>query len=126
MPVFLFGERQGSSVKTLVRNLFAELPSLAEGEDFDELLRCRNLRIERILSSPVPDSRPYDQPQDEWVILLEGRATLEIAGETVRLKPGDHVFLPAHTPHRVLSADPRPRCIWLAVHLLPLEDDVAR
>ena len=110
-------------MKRTVQNLFADLASPNEGEDFAELLRCRNLRIERIVSSAAPGSCAYDQPQDEWVILLEGHATVDIADETVHLGPGDHVFIPAHTPHRVRSTDPRPRCIWLAVHLFPSDGD---
>jgi cupin 2 domain-containing protein len=106
-------------VTCIVRNLFSNLPSLERGEDFLELLRHRNLRIERILSSAQPNDTAWDQAQDEWVILLEGSATLDIDGQVVHLGRGDHVFLPARTPHRVLSTDPQPRCLWLAVHLFP-------
>lgn len=102
-------------------NLFAAVPVPATGEVFDALLDCRNLRIERIVSSPTPDPVLYDQPQDEWVLLLAGHAVLEVAGEPVALGPGDHLFLPAHTPHRVVSTSAEPRCLWLAVHLFPAE-----
>ena len=98
-------------------NLFAELSPPASGEDFTELLRCRNVRLERISSSPFPETVLYDQPQDEWVLLLEGAALLEVAGEEVRLASGDHLFLPAHTRHRVLSVSAEPPCLWLAVHI---------
>ena len=100
-------------------NLFAGLPRPTSGEDFAELLRRRNVRIERIASSPNPECVLYDQPQDEWVLLLQGEARLEVAGEEVRLGPGDHLFLPSHTPHRVLSVSAEPRCLWLAVHIHP-------
>ncbi|MBK5938862.1 cupin [Halochromatium roseum] len=113
-------------------NLFAEQPSPATGEVFEELLHCRNLRIERITSSGEPEPILYDQPHDEWVLLLSGNASLEIAGETITLSRGDYLFIPAHTPHRVLqtSAEPtaaepasteptatQPGCTWLAIHL---------
>ena len=84
-----------------------------------DIVFLRGLRIERIVSSASPDPVVYDQTQDEWVILLEGSATLEIAGEPIDLGPGDHLFIPAHTPHRVLATRPEPRCVWLAVHLYP-------
>ncbi len=100
-------------------NLFANLPSLNEGESFTDLLRLRHLRIERILSSDRPDTQLYDQAQDEWVCLLQGEATLWIAGETVRLGAGDYCFIPARTPHRVLWTSREPHCLWLAVHLYP-------
>ena len=50
----------------------------ASGERFDTLLRHRNLQVERIISSS--DIRPveYVQEQDEWVLLVQGSATLLI------------------------------------------------
>lgn len=98
-------------------NLFQGLPKPAVGEVFEELLRRRNLVIERIVSSDAPDPTLYDQEQDEWVLLVQGQATLELAGERVDLAPGDHLFIPAHTPHRVLRTSAEPPCLWLAVHL---------
>ncbi|MBK5963356.1 cupin [Thiocystis minor] len=100
-------------------NLFADLPQVVEGEVFEDLLRCRNLQIERIVSSDSPDSGQYDQTQDEWVCLLQGEATLWIAGEEVTLRAGDYRFIPARTSHRVLKTSREPCCLWLAVHLYP-------
>lgn len=104
-------------------NLFAGIPAPATGESFETLLHHRNLVIERIASSATPEPHFYDQPQDEWVLLVQGQATLELAGEDLTLGPGDHVFIPAHTPHRVLATSAEPPCLWLAVHLYP--DDAA-
>ena len=101
------------------QNLLADLPSLSAGEDFAVLLRLRNLVIERIVSSGRSEPVLYNQDQDEWVLLIEGRAVLELAGERIDMEPGDHVFIPAHTPHRVLATIPEPRCLWLAVHVYP-------
>jgi len=100
-------------------NLFTGLDFPAEGEVFEDLLRHGRLQIERILSSEDPDGGLYDQPQDEWVCLLQGEARLWIDGETVRLQAGDYRFIPAHTPHRVLETSREPPCLWLAVHLHP-------
>lgn len=50
-------------------NLFDKIPSLVEGEHFSELLNCRNVVIERIISSDRPDNKVHCQEQDEWVIL---------------------------------------------------------
>ncbi|MGB5736488.1 MAG: cupin domain-containing protein [Thiohalocapsa sp.] len=100
-------------------NLFANLPRPSAGEVFGDLLRCRNLRIERIVSSPKPEPTLYDQPQDEWVLLVQGAASLEIAGEQVDFTAGDYLFIPAHTPHRVVATSADPHCVWLAVHLDP-------
>ncbi|NCA70420.1 MAG: cupin domain-containing protein [Sphingobacteriia bacterium] len=104
-------------------NLYDGLCELASGERFDLLLSCRNVLIERILSSARPDSRLYDQEQDEWVCLLRGEAQLWIDGATRRLCAGDHCFIPAHTPHRVLATSSEPSCLWLAVHIRSVESD---
>jgi cupin 2 domain-containing protein len=102
-----------------IDSLFAALPSPEAGEDFLTLLRRPGLHIERIVSSPRPASTLYDQDGDEWVVLLQGEATLELDGEPLTLRAGDHLLIPAHLPHRVLATSASPRCIWLAVHMQP-------
>lgn len=98
-------------------NLFSGLPDIVRGERFQELLDVGSVRIERILSSGRPEPTLYDQEQDEWVLLLRGCATLELAGRPIELLAGDYLFIPAHTPHRVLATSPDPQCLWLAVHI---------
>ena len=93
----------------------AEIPEA--GECFEELLARNDIRIERILSAPGSSSGPYDQARDEWVLLLQGQAVLEVAGERVELAAGEALYLPAHRVHSVLSTSAEPPCIWLAVHL---------
>lgn len=105
--------------KSSTGNLFAVLSAPAGGEVFAELLHCRNVRIERIVSSDRPDPTLYDQEQDEWVCLLQGEAELSLHGQRLSLCAGDHLFIPAHTPHRVLRTSGDPPCIWLAVHIHP-------
>ena len=57
----------------------------------------------------------YDQDHDEWVVLLQGAAELEVNGETLLLEPGDWVLLPRHTPHRLIRTTQGTS--WLAVRL---------
>ncbi len=102
-------------------NLFDGLPEIDRGEAFEDLLRCSNVRIERILSSDRPESVLYDQVQDEWVCLLQGEAELWVDGEMLTLRPGDYRFIPAGTPHRVIKTSTESRCLWLAVHIDPTE-----
>jgi cupin 2 domain-containing protein len=104
-------------------NLFAGLvgsEGAAAGEDFTELLDRPGLRIERIVSNghASPPGFWYDQPQHEWVLLLQGSALLRFADEPEAraLGPGDYVFIPAHRCHRVDATDPTRPTIWLAVH----------
>lgn len=98
-------------------NLHEDADPPAQGERFDELLRLRNLVVERIVSSATPETTEYRQPQDEWVLLVSGEATLEVEGRPCELRAGDHLFLPAGTPHRVLRTTAG--ATWVAVHLHP-------
>ncbi len=98
-------------------NLFSVLPGLPQGESFEELLRHRNIVVERIVSTAGTESKIYNQPQDEWVALLQGEAQLELDGEEITLRRGESCFIPAHTPHRVVTTSAEPRCIWLAIHI---------
>lgn len=100
-----------------VKNLFGNRPVIDHGEHFQEWLRCKNVVIERIVSSDAPASVCYDQAQDEWVVLLQGTASLEVETQTITLGAGDALFIPARTRHRVLETSHDPQCIWLAVHI---------
>ena len=100
-----------------IANLFHPLYAPTSGEVFEDLLRLGPVRIERIASSSIPEPVLYDQSQDEWVLLLQGKARLWLNGDEIDLGAGDHVLIPAHTPHRVLETSAEPCCLWLAVHI---------
>lgn len=99
------------------RNLFDDSDAPTTGERFETLTAVRGVQIERIVSSASPEPVRYVQEQDEWVLLVRGAATLDVDGRTVELRPGDHVFLPARTPHTVLSTTEG--ALWVAVHIHP-------
>lgn len=98
-----------------------QLPTpLPPEELFTPLFETGTVRIERIVSAGqiTPMGQWYDQPQDEWVILLQGEATLAYDdGRQLGLTAGEYVLLPAHTRHRVNFTSVDPPCIWLAVHM---------
>ena len=96
-------------------NLFVDSEAPSEGERFETLLAHKNLVIERIVSSTNAIPSEYVQAHDEWVAMLRGQATLELAGRIVALQPGDYLFIPAGTPHTVRSA--ADGALWLAIHL---------
>ena len=100
-------------------NLLRELPEASGGEVIDTLVAAPGLRIERIVShgEASPPGFWYDQPQAEFVVLLEGAAQLRFADEpTARiLGPGDCLAIAAHRRHRVEWTDPARPTVWLAV-----------
>ena len=101
-------------------NLYEHLPADLTEERIEVLRQTANIRIERIVSRghASPADFWYDQPQDEWVVLLTGSARLELEerAEPLELRPGDWVDLPANARHRVTwTATDRPT-IWLAIH----------
>lgn len=105
----------------LTGNLFESLsPPATPDERFDTLLSSGALRIERIVSwgQSTPVGEWYDQPQDEWVVLLSGAARLRFAdaAETLDMRPGDWLYLPAHRKHRVEWTTPDQASVWLAIH----------
>lgn len=104
----------------MLKNIFADLPSDTSCEAFDDLLNVPGLRIERIVSHghASPPDFWYEQDKDEWVIVLQGCATLQIEGRDtlVSLEQGDHYWIPAGLRHRVNSTASDQPTIWLAVH----------
>jgi len=84
------------------------------GEDFSTLFKGQNIKIVRIVSSNKIEPQEYIQDDNEFVILLEGSATLEIDGKLKELVKGDTLFIRAKTPHKVLKTSKG--ALWLAVH----------
>jgi cupin 2 domain-containing protein len=101
--------------------LYADIPDALPAESFKDILNRGNVRIERIVSRGQcsPEGFWYDQAWDEWVLVLSGRAGLEVDGHPapIELGPGDYLFIPAHLRHRVAWTDEGQNTIWLAVHI---------
>lgn len=97
-------------------------PSADEPERLDTVLSRPGFRVEQILSTgqATPAGEWYDQSGDEWVLLMEGTATIAFEnGIRCPLQKGDWILLPARLKHRVESTSSRPGCIWLAIHVTP-------
>ena len=85
------------------------------GENFTTLLEHKNIKINRIVSSSNLEPIEYIQDEDEWLVLIEGKATLRVNKEEKILQKGDTLFIPAKTPHRVLKT--KEGTAWLTVHI---------
>ena len=57
----------------------------------------------------------YDQHQHEWVIVLKGAARLRFEDQTMEMKPGDFVDIPAHVKRAVWLRDGG-RCGFVTAH----------
>jgi mannose-6-phosphate isomerase-like protein (cupin superfamily) len=55
-----------------------------------------------VLVAPAPD-RQQPHEDDEIYVALEGRGTLDVAGEPVELVEGQAAFVPAHVEHRFVG-----------------------
>jgi cupin 2 domain-containing protein len=87
------------------------------GEDSQELAQLGNVLIEQTLAGALPSPVDYNQSHDEWALVLDGAAVLEVGDRRFDLVPGDWVLLPANVPHRLVES--QPGTSWLAVHCLP-------
>ena len=88
------------------------------GERHEEIARLgeeKKVVVEQILSGTLPSPVDFDQAYDEWVVVLDGHALLEVGEERVHLVCGDWVLLPAHTSHRLVETGPGTN--WLAVRV---------
>ncbi len=114
------GGRDPETDAMTLRNLFDAsnlLPS--DHEVFEQLAAGDEVQVERIVSTgqKSPEGAWFDQELDEWVVLIQGEATLTCSdGSKQNLQRGDSVFLRAHLKHRVEFTSANPPCIWIAVH----------
>ncbi len=106
-----------------MKNLYASIPSPLPEERFTTILKTKSLLLERIVSrgQATPPGKWLCQEREEWVILLQGAARVRFRKEkkTRTLRPGDHIYIPAQSPHRVTWTDPRKTTVWLALHFRP-------
>lgn len=102
-------------------NVYSDIPDDLPDELIQTLASKGDVRIERIVSrghASEPDFW-YDQPGDEFVVLLSGQATLEFAPPSstrIELKPGDYRLIPARMRHRVVETALDRDTVWLAIH----------
>jgi mannose-6-phosphate isomerase-like protein (cupin superfamily) len=83
------------------------------GERLTRLAHLGGAVVDQILSGRLDATVDYRQDEDEWVVVLHGRATLDVEDERILLEAGDWIHLPAGTPHRLL--EPEPGTSWLTV-----------
>ena len=123
---FSIGRRWGDPAAPSNRPSFSDQTNLLEsicppaGQKHTRLLWQQGpLRLEQIHScqASTPEQGWYDQPESEWVLVLQGSARLRFDDEPEPrdLCAGDGLLISPHRRHRVLATDPAPGTIWLAL-----------
>ena len=103
-----------------VSNIYKCIPQQLDKEHLQILAQNENVRIERIISKGHASEKDfwYDQDQDEFVLLLKGKAILGFFEDdkTLSLSAGDYLIIKAHQKHRVTWTDPDTDTFWLTVY----------
>jgi cupin 2 domain-containing protein len=99
------------------KNVFENIIIDKKQEQFFELIKNDNIRIEKIVSNgqSSPINFWYAQEKNEFVLILKGNAILEYEDKEVDLKEGDFINIKAFTKHRVKYTNKDEPTIWLAV-----------
>ena len=101
---------------SLLEGIPAELPE----ELVETICSTKYVKIERIVSRghSSPEGFWYDQDWNEFVLVVQGSAGLQLEGEDdiLTLKAGDFLDIGSHVRHRVAWTDSSRETIWLAVH----------
>ncbi len=100
-----------------INNIFENVLIDKSKEEFIDILKNENIRIERIVSNGQSSKKDfwYSQEENEFVLILEGDAILEFEDKKVELKKGDYFDIKAHVKHRVKYTSVNEPTIWLAV-----------
>ena len=112
-------------------NLYHHIPAELPTEISECLMQSKGIKIERIVSRGHASDVDvwYDQPQHEWVLVVQGEAKLRFRDEfrdgfrdefgdgntVVHLTAGMYLNIPAHVQHRVEWTKENQETIWLAV-----------
>jgi cupin 2 domain-containing protein len=100
-------------------NLFSSTCPPPGEERVEQLIAGERWRLERIHSclASSPEGFWYDQSESEWVLLLRGSAQLQFEDEPQPrdLCVGDTLLISPHRRHRLITTDPDPGTLWLAL-----------
>ena len=99
------------------KNIFENIIIDKDKEQFFDLLKNDNIKIEKIVSNgqSSPINLWYSQEKNEFVLILKGNAILEYEDKDIELKEGDYINIKAFTKHRVKYTNKDEPTIWLAV-----------
>src|SRR3989344_6370505 len=106
-------------MKTIeVNNIFSKIPKSFPKEIFNTIASSNKVKIQRIISRghKTKDNYWYNQKQNEFVLLIEGSATLLFENnKRTNMKKGDYIIIPKRVKHRVENTSKKGNTIWLTV-----------
>jgi len=96
----------------IVRNLASQKPfTTADGSQIRSILDLSNAPVENqsLADARLPAggvTKPhYHELSEEFYFILEGDATMEVAGETREVAVGDGILIPAGAWHQIRTAN---------------------
>jgi len=101
----------------MIENIFKDIKIDKENEQFFELIKKDDVRIEKIVSNGQvsPKDFWYSQDENEFVIVLKGESILEFEDKEFTLKEGDFINIKKKEKHRVKYTSKTNPTIWLAI-----------
>lgn len=99
------------------QNIFENIIIDNNKEEFIDLVKNENIRIERIVSNGQKSEEDfwYEQEENEFVMVLDGDAVIEFEEEEIILQKGDYLNILANRKHRVKYTNKDKATVWLAV-----------
>jgi len=98
-----------------MKNLFEYALPKEDCEHFSRLLKHKNVEIKTVVSNTLSTPQTFQQECDEWVVVLQGCAKIEMDGELHKLKKGDSIFIAANKKHTLLKT--KKVVLWLAIYI---------
>ncbi len=96
-------------------NIF-DIGNLPLTEEIVEILsENEDVKIERIISAGQTTDWMSDT-RKEFVILVQGRATIQFENGKVDMSDGDTLLIEAKRRHKVSYTSRDPHCIWICIY----------
>ena len=97
---------------------FTDLPGSERARRFEGKDHGANVSFFLSMHAPGEGPRLHRHPYEETFILLQGRATFTVGGETLTPDPGHVLIVPPNTPHKFVNSG-EGRLQQVSIHSAP-------
>ncbi|MDH5442381.1 MAG: cupin domain-containing protein [Candidatus Nomurabacteria bacterium] len=84
-------------------------------ENFEQLFQNEKIQVKKITSPAGFTSEVFTSDMDEWIYVIRGSARLDVGGEMINLKSGEHFLIPKNTSNQVLQT--LEETTWLGTYI---------